>query len=140
MKGSVVAPRSRVVYAGLVVVTIGLGLASRRFAAYLPWWAAKNAGDALYATMMFWGLGLLAPRAPTRWVALAAVAICFAIEAGQLYRAPWIDAIRASRPGALVLGSGFHALDLLCYVIGAAIGAGIEGWSRRADGARAGVG
>ena len=125
-------PRSRPVYAGLAALTIVLGLASRRFAAYLPWWLAKNAGDALYATMMFWGIGLLAPKLATRWAALAATAICFAIEASQLYQAAWIVAVRATSLGALVLGSGFHALDLLCYVIGAALAAGIEAGARRA--------
>jgi hypothetical protein len=120
------------VQAALVAVTIVLGLASRRYAALLPSWLAKNAGDALYATMMFWGIGLLLPRASIRRVAGLATAFCFAVEASQLYHAPWIDAIRATRPGALVLGSGFHALDLLCYVLGVAPAAAIELIARRA--------
>jgi hypothetical protein len=125
-------PRSRAVQAGLVVATIVLGLASRRYAAFLPSWLAKNAGDALYATMMFWGIGLLLPRASTRAVALLSIAFCFAIEASQLVHTAGLDAVRATRPGALVLGSGFHALDLLCYVVGAALGAAIELAARRA--------
>jgi hypothetical protein len=120
------------VQAGLVAVTIVLGLASRRYAALLPSWLAKNAGDALYATMMFWGIGLLLPRASTRAVVLLAIAFCFAIEASQLCHAGGLDAIRATRVGALVLGSGFHALDLLCYVVGAGLGAAIELTARRA--------
>jgi hypothetical protein len=123
--------RSRVAYAAAVVVTIGAGLASRRCAAQLPWWLAENAGDALYATMVFWGLGFLLPRARTASVALAATAFCFAIELSQLYRAPWLDAIRATTPGHLVLGQGFHATDLVCYAIGAALAAGIELMVRR---------
>lgn len=119
-------PRSRLLYAGLVAVTIALGLASRRFAAALPSWLAKNAGDALYATMTYWGFGLLAPRARALHVAAAAAAFCFAIELGQLYHAPAIDAVRATRLGALVLGSGFHTLDLVCYVVGVALAAALE--------------
>lgn len=118
--------------AALVAITIVLGLASRRYAAHLPSWLAKNAGDALYATMMFWGIGLLLPRASIRRVAVLATAFCFAIEASQLHHAAWIDAVRATRPGALVLGSGFHALDLLCYVLGVGLGAAIELTARRA--------
>ena len=76
--------------------------------------------------MVFWGFGLLAPRARTWRVAVAAVAFCFAIELLQLYQAPWIDAVRATTPGRLVLGQGFHAFDLVCYVIGAGIGAALE--------------
>jgi len=123
--GSPVA-RSRWRYAIAVAVTIVAGLASRAYAAYLPWWVAKNAGDALYATMVFWGFGFLAPRARTSRVALTAMAFCFAIEFTQRYRAPWIDAVRATTPGRLVLGQGFHAFDLVCYVIGVALGVGLE--------------
>jgi hypothetical protein len=116
--------RSRWIYAALVAVTIALGLGSRAVA--LPWWLAKNAGDALYGTMMFWAIGWLVPAARTQRVAIAALAWCFAIELTQLYQAPWIDAIRATLPGRLVLGQGFHAFDLVCYVIGVGIAVGLE--------------
>ncbi len=124
--------RSRWLYASVVVVTIGVGLASRRFAAYLPWWLAKNLGDALYATMMFFAFGVVAPRAPTYRIALAALGFCFVIETAQLYHAPWIDALRATLVGRLVLGRGFHALDLLCYVLGTGVGVGLECGLRKA--------
>jgi hypothetical protein len=118
--------RPRWLYAVAVAATIALGLASRRYAAQLPWWLAKNAGDALYATMVFWGFGFLAPRARTSRVALAAAALCFAVELTQLYQAPWIDAVRATTPGRLALGQGFHAFDLVCYVVGVGLGVALE--------------
>ena len=123
--------RSRTIYAAALVVTIALGLASRAWAARLPWWLAKNAGDALYATMVFWGLGVVAPRARTATVALVALGLCVAIELSQLYRAPWLDAVRATTPGHLVLGQGFHAFDLVCYAAGVAIAVAIEVVARR---------
>ena len=129
--------RSRWVYASAVVATIVVGLASRSYAATLPWWLAKNAGDALYAMMVFWGFGFVAPRARTSRVALAALAACFAIEIAQLYQAPWIDAVRATAPGRLVLGQGFHAFDLVCYVVGVGLGVGLEIVARRYARARA---
>lgn len=129
--------RSRWHYAVATALTIAVGLASRSYRAYLPWWLAKNAGDALYATMVFFGTGFLAPRASTARVALAATAFCFAIELSQLYRAPWIDSVRETTPGRLILGQGFHAFDLVCYVIGAALGAGLELGLRRRAGATA---
>lgn len=131
-------PRSRWRYATATAVTIAIGLASRSYRAYLPWWLAKNAGDALYATMVLFGVGFLAPRARTARIALAAIAFCFAIELSQLYRAPWIDTVRETTPGRLILGQGFHAFDLVCYLIGVALGAGLElGLRRRASGASA---
>jgi hypothetical protein len=118
--------RSRWVHAGAVAITIVLGLASRRYASLLPWWLAKNAGDALYATMVFFAFAFVAPRASVLRIALAAAAFCFGIELSQLYQADWIVAIRDTRPGALVLGHGFHAFDLVCYVIGVVLAMAVE--------------
>jgi hypothetical protein len=130
--------RPRWLYAGAVVATIAAGLASRRYAAHLPGWLAKNLGDALYATMMYWLLAVIAPRAQTSRLALAATAVCFAIELSQRYQAPWIDAIRATLPGRLILGQGFHALDLACYVAGVALAVILELMARRVMTRRAG--
>jgi hypothetical protein len=38
---------------------------------------------------------------------------------------PWIDAVRATPPGRLAMGQGLHAFDLVCYVIGVALGVGL---------------
>lgn len=113
-------------YAVAVAVTIAAGLGSRAVAAHLPWWLAKNAGDALYATMVFFALGCAWPAMTTRRAAVIALAFSCAIEASQAYHAPWLDAVRATLPGRLVLGQGFHAFDLVCYAIGVAIGVAIE--------------
>jgi hypothetical protein len=121
----VTPPRRRLVYVGLTAATIALGLLSRRIPA-IPAPLAKALGDALYATMSFWLAGLLAPAWSTRRAAIAATLFCFAIEASQLYHAPWIDAIRDHRLGGLVLGHGFHAADLAYYVAGVLAGALLE--------------
>jgi hypothetical protein len=41
-----------------------------------------------------------------------------AVEVSQLYHAPVVDAVRATRLGHLVLGSGFDARDLAAYAGG----------------------
>jgi hypothetical protein len=118
--------RSRWRSAAAVAATIGAGLASRAAAPVLPWWLAKNAGDALYATMVLFGVGLLAPRIRARTAVAIALAFSVAIECSQLYHAPRLDALRHTVPGHLVLGQGFHAFDLVCYAIGVAVGAALE--------------
>jgi hypothetical protein len=118
--------RARRWSAAAVVATIALGLGSRAVAASLPWWLAKNAGDALYATMAYFGVGLIAPRIRRRTAAGLALAFCFAIEGSQAIHVAWLDAVRATLPGRLVLGQGFHAFDLVCYAIGVAIGVAVE--------------
>ncbi len=120
------APRSRVGYGAALLLVIAAGLGSRIFGRHLPAFVADYAGDTLYATMMFVGLGILAPRASTARLAATALAISCAIEVSQLHHAPWIDAIRRTTPGALVLGYGFLWSDLACYAAGVALGAGVE--------------
>ena len=129
-------PRSRPVLAALLVATIALGLASRRFGDALPGVVAAYAGDALWAAMAFWLAALVAPGARTHRLAACALAFAVAVEASQLHRAPWLDAIRATRPGALVLGQGFLWSDLACYAVGVGAAALLDGaLGRREQGA-----
>ena len=114
--------RHRLLYAIAILVVIVLGLASRRYGLYLPFWLKKNAGDALWALDVYLFFGFLRPKAAIPTLALAALAFAFFIETTQLYHAPWIDALRAYRLGALILGSGFLWSDFLCYTVGVAIG------------------
>jgi hypothetical protein len=72
--------------------------------------------------MVMLGLALLRPRSRRLPLALAAYGICMLVECSQLYHAPWIDAIRATRLGHLALGSGFDLVDLLAYAIGILVG------------------
>ncbi len=46
------------------------------------------------------------------------VLFCFAIEFSQMYQAPWINHIRATTLGGLVLGKGFLTVDLIRYTVG----------------------
>ena len=130
-------PRSRIVYAIVLVAIVAAGLASRRFGHLLPAFVATYAGDTLWASMVFVGLGLLFPRARTGTLAIAALAFAVADEISQLYHAPWIDAIRGTRLGALVLGYGFLWSDLACYTVGVLSAAAIErAWHARTSGSR----
>lgn len=119
-------PRSRILAALLFATTIALGLASRRDAPALPHIIAAYAGDALWAAMVFWIAAFIRPRANTRTLAASALSVSFAVELSQLYQAPWINEIRATRLGALALGHGFLWSDLVCYVVGIAIAAGVD--------------
>ena len=110
--------RSIPLYVALICATIGAGLASRRYPALFPEWIARYAGDTLWAALVFWLLALIWRRASTLRIGAGAIPIAVAVEVSQLYHAPWIDAIRYSRLGGLILGSDFLWSDLLCYAIG----------------------
>ena len=110
--------RARLPYAAASITTIALGLASRRFAASLPDFVRLYAGDALWAATVYFLAATLWPRARIAWLAAGTLTFAFVIEASQLYHAPWIDGVRSTRFGALVLGQGFLWSDLVCYTIG----------------------
>lgn len=121
--------------AGWVAAVIAAGLASRSpRASFLPDFVRVYAGDTLWALMVFLMLGLLFPAARTVALAGAALGISFGVEFSQLCEADWLQRIRDTRLGALVLGKGWVATDLLCYAVGVGIGVAGEwvGKGRRA--------
>jgi uncharacterized SAM-binding protein YcdF (DUF218 family) len=127
------AGRSRPLSALLIAVVIALGLSSRAKPAqsFLPSVISEYAGDTLYALLVFLGLGFLFPKLSTWRAAALAFGISVLIEGNQLYHAPWLDALRQTRLGGLVLGFGFLWSDLLCYAVGVTMGAVLERLFRR---------
>ena len=76
--------------------------------------------------MVFWGIGFLFSKMAAAKVMLAALVFSFAIEFSQLYQADWINVLRHTTLGGLILGYGFLWSDLVCYTVGILIGVGIE--------------
>ena len=121
--------RNRIHYLALIIVTIGLGLGSRT--SIIPEFIYPYLGDALYALMFFFMVGFLFPNMSTLKVFGISVGLCFLIEFSQLYQADWINAIRHTRLGGLILGFGFLWSDLLSYFVGGIMGSGVEFIIRR---------
>jgi hypothetical protein len=117
--------RLAVTYAACGLVVVALGIGSRRFGVYLPSFLAEYAGDTLWALMVFLFFSALAPAVKLSRRGGAALAFAFAVEVSQLYHAPWIDGLRSTLIGGLVLGHGFLWSDLICYTFG--ILAGVVG-------------
>ncbi|MBB3108768.1 hypothetical protein FHS18_000796 [Paenibacillus phyllosphaerae] len=119
-------------YACAVCVLIGLGLAVRAMGGQLPAFIASHAGDALWAAMVYAGFRMLLAHRPILASVIWSSVFSAAIECSQLYQADWMNAIRATTPGALVLGHGFLPVDLLRYAAGIGIAAGGDClWHRR---------
>jgi hypothetical protein len=132
---------TRLVYLTATMAIIGLGLASRNFPGLLPSSLGKYPGDALWTLMMLTALGVIRPAWRIRRLAGSALLISYAVEFSQLYHAPWIDAVRATTLGHLVLGSAFSWRDLLAYTVGAGMGmlaGALLPQHRRLHGARGG--
>jgi hypothetical protein len=112
-------------YALAAMGVIGLGLASRSEAVGLPWFVAKYLGDALWGLVVFVGFGFLFPRQSTLLITVLAVGFACSVEFSQLYHPSWLDAIRATRLGGLVLGTPsatFAWGDIVAYLVGIVCG------------------
>ncbi|MBE9602265.1 DUF2809 domain-containing protein [Pedobacter sp. MC2016-24] len=105
--------RKRLPYVGLIFLIILLGLLSRQFA-LIP----VSTGDALWATMIFFIVRFFLVDARVNSVAWIGLLICYLVEFSQLYQQPWINNIRQTLPGRLILGQGFLWSDLIAYAIG----------------------
>jgi hypothetical protein len=102
--------------------TIALGLASRSQWLGLTRFLGDYPGDTLWALCVFLLIACACPRGSTRHVALAAASFATAVELSQLYQAPWINEIRRTSLGGLILGQGFLWSDLVCYACGILLG------------------
>jgi hypothetical protein len=115
--------RRRTPYLVAAGVTITVGLAWHLSPAVAGPDVKDVVGDALWAAMMLWIVSFLIPGRALLLRAGVALAACFAVETSQLYHAPFIDSIRSTLPGHLVLGSGFDARDLAAYTVGVVVAA-----------------
>lgn len=123
--------RNRLLYAAMTIIVIVLGLCSRKMNNVLPNFVNTYLGDALWALMVFVALGFIFSYKDTKRVAMIGIVFCYIIEISQLYHANWIDNIRATTLGGLVLGYGFSWSDLLAYAMGIAVGVGVDGlWGK----------
>ena len=117
--------RTRILYLILTIITIILGLLSRKVQG-LPQIISSYSGDALWALMVFFLFSFLFNKKSTIFILVISIIFSYGIEISQLYHAPWIDSIRATTLGGLILGFGFLWSDLICYTVGIVIGAIID--------------
>jgi hypothetical protein len=118
--------RSRIWCVVAALCTIAIGMASRKVPGLFPSALGKYPGDACWALMVFFLLGACFPRWTTFKVAFFALLISYLVEFSQLYQVPWINEIRRTTLGHLVLGTTFVWMDLVAYFVGVAIGVGME--------------
>lgn len=118
--------RNRIVYFILIVIVIISGLASRKFRDLLPSFISEYSGDTLWALMIFFLAGFIFTVYSTSRTAIITMVFCYAVEFSQLYQSDWINIIRQTRIGGLILGFGFLWSDMICYTAGILSGVIIE--------------
>lgn len=113
-------------YVFAVILIIIFGLASRKFSQLLPILVAENAGDALWAMMVYFGFRFLLVRKSLLTAISLSFLFSYGIEFSQLYQTEWINQLRGTVLGALILGKGFLTVDLIRYAMGIMVAAVID--------------
>jgi Protein of unknown function (DUF2809) len=105
----------------IIIVLLGYWV---RFRGVFPEWLNDALGSLAYE--IFWILLVvwLLPRAALWQVALGVCLATCAIEFLQLYQPDWLQALRRTLPGRLVLGNQFSWADFPAYVVGSLAGVG----------------
>lgn len=109
------------IYSLTIVLTIITGLLSRHYA-FIPLFI----GDVLWATLVYFLFRFIFIRKSIKSIVIYSLLFSYAIEFSQLYTAPWVERLRQTLFGKLVLGSVFCWGDLLSYTAGIAIAVGID--------------
>ena len=120
--------RKRKTYFIVMVVVVFLALSSRYLSAYLPNWFVEYGGDTLWALTLLLFIALIFRKLSSLSVVYLSLIISFGTEISQLYHTPWLDSIRESPIGGLVLGYSFLWSDFVCYAVGIGIGWIIDYW------------
>ncbi len=115
----VAPPNARRVFGAVaLIMLVTVGLSVRAMRGSLPSTMSAIIPDAAWAAAVYALLTLVRPCWSSVRLATASAAFALFMELTQLYHGPWIDAIRATRLGGLILGYGFLWSDLACYALG----------------------
>lgn len=118
MAQEIILKRNRILYFFIIIALICTGLAARKWKVFLPDVVNVYLGDAIWAAMIYFGIAFILNRRSLSFIAMLSLAFCYCIEISQFYHAPWIDEIRHTRIGALMLGFAFLWSDIFAYTLG----------------------
>jgi Protein of unknown function (DUF2809) len=113
--------RQRLVFLVNILAIVPLGYAIR-FSHILPEYFHDVGGSIAYQILLMLLVLFIYPSANLRLTAIWACVVSCAIESLQLYQPPWLQAIRATLPGRLILGTTFLWSDFPAYFVGSYLG------------------
>lgn len=122
--------KNRIRYFIITIIIMFMGLLSRKFMFIFPRNIAPFIGDMLWAMMVYFGFRFLFPKLNITKSLVLAFLFSFSIEISQLYQAQWINNIRNTIIGGLILGHGFLFEDLISYIIGIILGCAVDKLSK----------
>ena len=111
----------RIVFGMLIAITL-LGFATKFYQGSLQFWLNNSFSSIFYEMFWIFLVALIWPRFSPGWVAFWVFAVTSALEFMQLWKPPFLQAIRATLIGRLLLGTSFVWSDFLYYAIGCTLG------------------
>ena len=118
--------RNPLVQLVLIALAAILGIGSRRYAHVLPRFIAAHAGDTLVGAGGVPGHRVVPAQSINGNDRHACDGVLCRHRSQPVYHAPWIDSIRQTTLGGLILGFGFLWSDLACYAAGVGLGVILE--------------
>ncbi|MBD2018106.1 DUF2809 domain-containing protein [Microcoleus sp. FACHB-53] len=103
----------------LIILPLGYMI---RFHGATPEWMNDLFGSIAYEIFWILLIALLFPKASPLWMAIGVCLATCVVEFLQLWHPPFLEAMRATLPGRLVLGNSFTWSDFLSYFIGSFFG------------------
>jgi hypothetical protein len=87
-----------------------------------PEWLNDGLGSVAYE--VFWIVVVIFcfPQVLPLWGAMGVFVATCALEVLQLWKAPFLEAMRATVPGRLILGNTFNWGDFPAYILGSSLG------------------
>lgn len=119
------AGRLRRLLLALAVIAAGVTLRLTGYEAGLPYGLVKYGGSLLWGVMVYLLVSAAFPGGRRTHLALS-VAIAVAAELLRLYHTPWLDEFRLTLAGALLLGRIFSIWNIVAYIAGIVLAAGLE--------------
>lgn len=110
--------KERLIYFIAVIITIAAGLASRHYGELLPDFVHEHFGDALWAAMIYCGVRMVWINRSRELALIVSLIFSWAVECSQMIQISWLNEVRSTVLGALILGRGFLVMDLLRYAVG----------------------
>ena len=107
----------------VLAVLVVAGYWLRFYAPINPDWRDYS-GGVIYVVFWILAYAFLKPTAPALPVSLAVLFITCCLEFLQLWHPAWLEAIRRTLPGRLILGTTFEWSDFPPYFVGALVGFG----------------
>lgn len=111
----------RIRYIIYIFISMILGLLSRYFN-NMPSWINLYFGDIVYAIMFYFIFAFVFIKADRKKILAISIIYLMLIETSQLYNNEFLNNIRNTTIGHLLLGKGFLISDIFSYIFGSIIG------------------